>query len=53
MNENRELSASAILLIVVAFAIGGMAVYTYTAAASGSVDLASHAAYVVQPSLVR
>jgi hypothetical protein len=40
-------------LIAIAFATIGMAVYTYTAAASGNFDLTSHAAYVLQPSVMR
>jgi hypothetical protein len=53
MKENRQISAPVILLIAIAFATIGMAIYTYTAAASGSFDLASHAAYVLQPSIMR
>jgi hypothetical protein len=44
-----ELSAPAILLVSVTFATLGMAIYTFAAAASGNVDLASQLSYQVQP----
>lgn len=54
MNGNTaELCTPAILLVAVAFATIAMAVYTYAAAASGEFDLANHAIYEVQPSVIR